>query len=117
MVATMAEPTMSSMRPNPTTGKAWLPGTKGSLISFNHDKGVWEDVGDMTVSADGGALYVVNYDAATMSKIRISDFTVVATLPTDGNPIGITYEPTKKAVWVACYGGTILVFDDSRKAA
>ncbi|HQV90044.1 MAG TPA: YncE family protein, partial [Phycicoccus sp.] len=71
----------------------------------------------MTVSADGGALYVVNYDAATMSKIRISDFTVVATLPTDGNPIGITYEPTKKAVWVACYGGTILVFDDSRKAA
>jgi YVTN family beta-propeller protein len=71
----------------------------------------------MTVSADGGAIYVVNYDAATMSKVRTSDFTVVATVPTDGNPIGITYEPTKKAVWVACYGGTILVFDDSRKAA
>ena len=71
----------------------------------------------MTVSPDGGALYVVNYNAATMSKIRTSDFTVVATVPTDGNPIGITYEPTKRAVWVACYGGTILVFDDTRKAA
>ncbi len=70
----------------------------------------------MTVSADGGALYVVNYNASSMSKVRTSDFTVVATVPTDGNPIGITYEPTKKAVWVACYGGTILVFDDSRKA-
>ncbi len=39
--------------PNPTTKKAWPPGTKGSLISFNHDKGVWEDAGNMTVSADG----------------------------------------------------------------
>lgn len=39
--------------PNPTTGKPWPPGTKGSLISFNHKKGVWEDMGDMTVSADG----------------------------------------------------------------
>lgn len=39
--------------PNPTTKKPWPPGTKGSLISFNHKKGVWEDVGDMTVSADG----------------------------------------------------------------
>jgi hypothetical protein len=39
--------------PNPTTGKAWPAGTKGSLISFNHKKGVWEPIGDMTVSADG----------------------------------------------------------------
>ena len=39
--------------PNPTTGKSWPPGTKGALISFNHKKGVWENVGGMTVSADG----------------------------------------------------------------
>lgn len=68
----------------------------------------------MTVSADGGALYVVNYDASSMSKVRISDFVVTGTYPTDANPIGITYEATLKRVWVACYSGTILVFDDSR---
>lgn len=39
--------------PNSVTGKPWPAGTKGSLISFNHKKGVWEDVGGMTVSADG----------------------------------------------------------------
>lgn len=39
--------------PHPTTGRPWPPGTKGSLISFNHKKGAWEEVGDMTVSADG----------------------------------------------------------------
>ncbi|MCI0540529.1 MAG: hypothetical protein L0Z50_35460, partial [Verrucomicrobiales bacterium] len=29
------------------------PNSKQSLISFNHDKGIWEGVGSMTVSADG----------------------------------------------------------------
>ena len=28
------------------------------------------------------------------------------------HPIGITYEPVTQRVWVACYGGQILVFDD-----
>ena len=39
------------------------------------------------------------------------------TLPTEANPIGITYEPTTKAVWVACYGGTLIVFDDAKLKA
>ena len=38
---------------NPITGKAWPPGTRGALISFNHRKGIWEAVGGMTVSGDG----------------------------------------------------------------
>jgi hypothetical protein len=38
---------------NHITGKPWPPGTKGALISFSHKKGVWEDVGGMTVSTDG----------------------------------------------------------------
>ncbi|XVX19430.1 beta-propeller fold lactonase family protein [Actinomycetota bacterium] len=71
----------------------------------------------MAISPDGGALYVVNYGSGTLSKIRTSDLKVVQTVRTDGAPIGVTYEPTRKHVWVACYGGTILVFDDSRKAA
>jgi hypothetical protein len=39
--------------PDPTTGELSPPGTQGTLMSFNHDKGIWEAVGGMTVSADG----------------------------------------------------------------
>ncbi len=70
----------------------------------------------MAISADGEALYVVAYDDSKLIKIRTSDFTVVQSVATDGYPVGVTYEPTKKRVWVACYGGSILVFDDSRLA-
>jgi YVTN family beta-propeller protein len=69
----------------------------------------------MAMSADGGALYSVNYESSTVTKVRTSDLKVVDEVPTDHHPIGITYEPTTKAVWVACYGGSILVFDDSRR--
>ncbi|MBP6996918.1 MAG: beta-propeller fold lactonase family protein [Phycicoccus sp.] len=71
----------------------------------------------MAISPDGAALYVVDYNASTMTKVRTSDMTATYTVPTDGNPIGITYEPTLKRVWVACYGGTILVYDDSKLPA
>ncbi|MBL9126810.1 MAG: hypothetical protein JNL97_04145, partial [Verrucomicrobiales bacterium] len=39
--------------PDPTTGEALPPGAKSALWSFNHDKGEWEVVGPMTVTADG----------------------------------------------------------------
>jgi YVTN family beta-propeller protein len=71
----------------------------------------------MAIAADGEAIYVVNYDSSTMSKVRTSDMTVMQTVSTDAHPIGITYEPTKHRVWVACYGGTVIVFDDSRTLA
>jgi YVTN family beta-propeller protein len=69
----------------------------------------------MAISADGGALYSVNYESSTVTKLRTSDLAKVDEVPTEHHPIGITYEPTRKAVWVACYGGAILVFDDSRR--
>ncbi len=71
----------------------------------------------MAISPDGAALSVGNYGSATVSKILTADFEVVQTEKTDPLPIGITYEPTKKRVWVACYGGSIIVFDDSRAVA
>ncbi len=71
----------------------------------------------MDISTDGEAIYVVNYDSSTMSKVRTADMTVMQTVKTDHHPIGITYEPTKQRVWVACYGGTVIVFDDSRTLA
>ena len=39
--------------PDPETGEVLAPGTKSALWSFNHDSGVWELGGPMTVSADG----------------------------------------------------------------
>ncbi|MBU6364167.1 MAG: YncE family protein [Acidobacteria bacterium] len=63
-------------------------------------------------SADGRALYVVNYESGSVSKLRTRDMRVLQTVQACEHPIGITYEPTTRRVWVACYGGAILVFDD-----
>ena len=70
----------------------------------------------MTISEDGTALYVVNYFGKSASKIRTSDMKVVQRVPTDPSPIGITYDDATHQVWVACYGGSMLVFDDSKPA-
>ena len=67
----------------------------------------------MAISGDGLAVYVVNYESSTVSKLRTSDLRQIARKPTDSHPIGIAYEPTTGSVWVACYGGSIMVFDDS----
>jgi hypothetical protein len=39
--------------PDPVTGRRLPPGAKTALVSFDHDTGVWEVSGPMTVSADG----------------------------------------------------------------
>ncbi len=66
----------------------------------------------MAISADGLSLYVVNYESDSMSKVRASDLAVLQTIATNHHPIGITYDASTSRVWVACYVGTILVFDD-----
>ena len=67
----------------------------------------------LDISADGTALYVVNYTSDTVSKVRASDFKVLQKIKVCNEPIGITYEPLHKKVWVACYGGAIKNFSDS----
>lgn len=67
----------------------------------------------MAISDDGTALYVVNYASDAMSKIRTADMTQVQRLPTNHHPIGITYDPPTRQVWVACYSGSIMVFTDA----
>lgn len=66
----------------------------------------------MTISGDGEFLYVVNYDSDTVSKVRTRDMRVVKTVPVNSSPIGITYDNATNRVWVACYSGSILVFQD-----
>lgn len=66
----------------------------------------------LDISTDGTALFVVNFGSATMSKIRTSDFKVTQTIKVCTQPIGITYEATQNRTWVACYLGSIKVFDN-----
>jgi len=66
----------------------------------------------MAISADGAFLYVVNYDSNTVSKIRTRDMQVTQTVTVDPGPIGVTYDQKTHQVWVACYSGSILVFQD-----
>lgn len=66
----------------------------------------------LDVSSDGSALFVVNFTSNTVSKVRASDFKVTQKVRVCNEPIGVTYEPINKRVWVACYGGSIKVFND-----
>jgi YVTN family beta-propeller protein len=67
----------------------------------------------MAMAPDGYSLYVVNYESATVSKIRTWDMRVIQTVPTNQHPIGMTYDGPAHHAWVACYGGTIMVFKDA----
>ncbi len=67
----------------------------------------------MVLSDDGTALYVVNYADDTMSKVRTSDMVELQELPTKHHPIGITYDKATRRVWVACYVGALMVFQDA----
>ncbi len=66
----------------------------------------------LDISKDGSALYVVNYKSNTLVKLNSTTFERVQRIRPCNEPIGVTYEPLNKRVWVACYGGSIKVFND-----
>lgn len=66
----------------------------------------------LDISKDGSALFVVNYKSNTLVKLNASTFEVLQRIRPCSEPIGVTYEPLNKRVWVACYGGAIKVFND-----
>jgi YVTN family beta-propeller protein len=67
----------------------------------------------MTIAPDGRSLYVVNYDSNDVTKLDVSDMHILQKVPTTTHPIGITYDAVTNRVWVACYSGAIMVFDDA----
>ncbi len=66
----------------------------------------------MTISGDGRFLYAVNNGSDTMSKIDAATMRVLETVKTKKHPIGITYDAQTHRVWVACYTGNVMVFQD-----
>ena len=66
----------------------------------------------LALAADGRALYVVNYESGSVSKLRTSDMKTLQTINACYHPIGITYDRATRRVWVACYTGSIRVYND-----
>lgn len=67
----------------------------------------------MSISDDGTAIFVVNYHSDTFSKVRTADMVELQRIATPDRPIGITYDPQTRRVWVATYGGTIQIYEDT----
>ncbi len=66
----------------------------------------------MILSDDGKFMYVVNYKSDTVSKVDTATMKVIQTVNVNHHPIGITYDAATKQVWVACYTGSLMVFQD-----
>ena len=66
----------------------------------------------LDVSSDGSALFVVNFNSDTVSKVRTSDMKVLQTIKVCNEPIGVTYDSSTNRTWVACYGGSLKVFEN-----
>jgi YVTN family beta-propeller protein len=67
----------------------------------------------LAISADGSALYVVNYKSDTMSRVRTSDMKVTQNMKVCNEPIGITYDVPTGNTWVACYKGQIKIYSNN----
>jgi len=67
----------------------------------------------MVLDEKANALYAVNYSGAQLLKIDCENFCFTDTIKTYSNPIGITYDNATNEVWVACYSGSIMVFEDT----
>ncbi len=66
----------------------------------------------LDISTDGSALFVVNFNSDTVSKVRTSDMKVLQTIKVCNEPIGVTYDSSTNRTWVACYGGALKVFEN-----
>ena len=67
----------------------------------------------LAISANGSALFVVNYKSDTMSRVRTSDMKVTQNIKVCNEPIGISYDVPTGNTWVACYKGQIKIFSNN----
>jgi YVTN family beta-propeller protein len=67
----------------------------------------------LAVSGDGSALFVVNFNSGTISKLRTNDMKVLQTIAVCKEPIGVTYDSPTNNVWVACYQGQIKIYSNN----
>jgi YVTN family beta-propeller protein len=66
----------------------------------------------LAISNDGSALFVVNFVSDTVSKVRTKDMKVLQTIKACNEPIGVAFDVPTQRTWVACYAGSIKVYDN-----
>ena len=66
----------------------------------------------LALNGDGSALFVVNFKSGTMTKLRASDLSIIQNIKVCKEPIGVTYDNETESTWVACYEGSIKVFQN-----
>jgi YVTN family beta-propeller protein len=66
----------------------------------------------LDISSDGTALFATNFKSGTVSKVRTSDLKVLQTIKVCAEPIGISYDAPTARTWIACYNGSVKVFDN-----
>jgi YVTN family beta-propeller protein len=66
----------------------------------------------LAISGDGSALFVVNFTSGTVTKLRSSDLSKVQRIKVCKEPIGIAYDNETNRTWVACYEGSVKVFQN-----
>ena len=93
--------------------------SSGKVIAWNLEKNkafkgvkTGDAARSLAISSDGTALFVVNFFSNTVSKVRTSDMKVLQTLKVCKEPIGISYDTSTNRTWVACYGGSLKIFDN-----
>ena len=65
----------------------------------------------MALSTDGSAVYVGNYAEDSLAVVDLDEMKVVQKIAPGPHPIGVTCEPRSERVWVACYGGSVRLYD------
>ena len=66
----------------------------------------------LALNGDGTALFVVNFKSGTMTKLRAADLSIIQNIKVCKEPIGVTYDNETERTWVACYEGSIKVFQN-----
>lgn len=70
----------------------------------------------MSLSADGNFIYVTNYSSNKITKLITHPLSIKETVSTGNNPIGITVNEKKGEVWVACYSGSLMIYQDKQSS-
>lgn len=66
----------------------------------------------LALNGDGTALFVVNFRSGTITKLRAADLSIIQNVKVCKEPIGVTYDNETEQAWVACYEGSIKVFQN-----
>lgn len=95
---------------------------RGTILKLNLETGqrleitTGKEPRSMALSADGAYLYVGNYSSNTLSKVKTDKMKVIQQVKTNSKPIGVAFDPENNNVWVACYSGSLQLFEERRLA-